>query len=109
MGKANAAQSEIDRDDVPLAELRQRKQRRLDSSNEELDHCLSGSSVIDPLAIESWQSSPISSSGPTTLPPLEVPGAALDATPSEQQQQPESSPVVPLDGHWQFQKKHQKL
>ena len=88
--KVTATQAEIDRDDIPLAVLRSNKRRRLDSKtspDEELDHCLSGSSVIDPLAIEYWQTTPISSFGHTSSPALEAPGAALDVAPQQQQQQ----------------------
>ena len=88
--KVTATQAEIDRDDIPLAVLRSNKRRRLDSKtspDEELDHCLSGSSVIDPLAIEYWQTTPISSFGHTSSPALEAPGATLDVAPQQQQQQ----------------------
>ena len=101
--KVTATKAEIDRDDIPLAVLCNNKRRRLDSSSdEELDNCLSGSSVIDPLAIEYWQTTPISSFGQTpSLPALEAPSATLEvALPHQQQeQQPaEGSPLVPLDG-----------
>ena len=101
--KVTAIQAEIDRDDIPLAVLRNNKRCRLDSSSdEELDNCLSGSSVIDPLAIEYWQTTPIPSFGQTpSLPALEAPSATLEvALPHQQQeQQPaEGSPLVPLDG-----------
>ena len=88
--KVTATQAEIDRDDIPLAVLRKNKRRRLDSKtspDEELDYCLSGSSVIDPLAIEYWQTTPISSFGHTSSPALEAPGATLDVAPQKQQQQ----------------------
>ena len=88
--KVTAAQAEIDRDDIPLAVLQKNKRRRLDSKtspDEELDYCLSGSSVIDPLAIEYWQTTPISSFGHTSSPALEAPGATLDVAPQKQQQQ----------------------
>ena len=99
--KVTGTQAEIDRDDIPLAVLRNNKRRKLDSSpDEELDYCLSGSSVVDPLAIEYWQTTPISSFGQTpSLPALEAPSATLDVALLEQQQQPaEGSPLVPLDG-----------
>ena len=102
-GKVTATQAEIDRDDIPLAVLRSNKRRRLDSKtspDEELDYCLSGSSVIDPLAIEYWQTTPISSFGQTSSPALEAPSATLDvALHKQQQQQPaEDLSLVPLDG-----------
>ena len=87
--KVTATQAEIDRDDIPLTVLRSNKRRRLDSKtspDEELDHCLSGSSVIDPLAIEYWQTTPISSFGHTSSPALEAPSATLDVAPQKQQQ-----------------------
>ena len=103
--KVTATQAEIDRDDIPLAVLRKNKRRRLDSKtspDEELDYCLSGSSVIDPLAIEYWQTTPISSFGHTSSPALEAPSATLDVAPQQQQQQQqqpaEDLPLVPLDG-----------
>ena len=97
--EVTATQAEIDRDDIPLAVLQNNKRRRLDSSDEELDFCLSGSSVIDPLAIEYWHTMPISSFE-QTLPALEAPSATLDVALSEQQeqQQAEGLPLVPLDG-----------
>ena len=101
--KVTATQAEIDRDDIPLAVLRKNKRHRLDSKtspDEELDYCLSGSSVIDPLAIEYWQTTPISSFGHTSSPALEAPNATLDVAPQQQQQQQraEDLPLVPLDG-----------
>ena len=100
--KVTATQAEIDRDDIPLAVLRNNKRCRLDSSSdEELDNCLSGSSVIDPSAIEYWQTTPISSFGQTPSPALEAPSATLDVAlieQQQQQQQAEGSPLVPLDG-----------
>ena len=96
--KVTATQAEIDRDDILLAVLHNNKRRRLDSSSdEELDNCLSGSSVIDPLAIEYWQTTPISSFG-QPLPAIEAPSATLDVALQQQQQQAEGSPLVPLDG-----------
>ena len=95
--KVTATQAEIDRDDIPLAVLRSNKRRRLDSKtspDEELDHCLSGSSVIDPLAIEYWQTTPISSFGHTSSPALEAPGATLDVAPQQQQQPAEDLPLA---------------
>ena len=97
--KVTATQAEIDRDDIPLAVLRSNKRRRLDSKtspDEELDHCLSGSSVIDPLAIEYWQTTPISSFGHTSSPALEAPGATLDRAPQQQQQQQQPAEDLPL-------------
>ena len=97
--EVTATQAEIDRDDIPLAMLQSNKRRRLDSSSdEELDYCLSGSSVIDPIAIEYWHTTPISSFGQTLSPALEAPSATLDVALLEQQQQTEGSPLVPLDG-----------
>ena len=103
--KVTATQAEIDRDDIPLAVLRKNKRRRLNSitppKDEELDCCLSGSSVIDPLAIEYWQTTPISSFGQTpSLPALEAPSATSNvALQQEQQQQTaEDMSLVPLDG-----------
>ena len=98
--KVTATQAEIDRDNIPLAVLHNNKRRRLDSSSdEELDYCLSGSSVIDPLAIKYWHTAPISSFRQTPSPALEVPSATLEVTLLQQQQQPaEGSPLVPLDG-----------
>ena len=99
--KVTATQAEIDRDDIPLAVLQNNKRHRLDSSDEELDFCLLGSSVIDPLAIEYRHTTPISSFGQTLLPALEAPSATLDvALPQQQkQQQPaEDVPLVPWDG-----------
>ena len=103
--KVTATQAEIDRDDIPLAVLRKNKRRRLSSTtppkDEELDCCLSGSSVIDPLAIEYWQTTPISSFGQTpSLPALEAPSATSNvALQQEQQQQTaEDLSLVPLDG-----------
>ena len=68
------------------------------SSDEELDNCLSRSSVIDPLAIEYWQTTPISSFGQTPSPALEAPSATLDVALPYQQQLAEDVPLVPLDG-----------
>ena len=102
--KVTATQAEIDRDDIPLAVLRKNKRRRLSSTtppkDEELDCCLSGSSVIDPLAIEYWQTTPISSFGQTpSLPALEAPSATPNVALQQQQQQPaEDMSLVPLDG-----------
>ena len=101
--KVTATQAEIDRDDIPLAVLRQNKRRRLSSitppQDEELDCCLSGSSVIDPLAIEYWQTTPISSFGQTpSLPALEAPSATSDVALQQQQQSAEDMSLVPLDG-----------
>ena len=101
--KVTATQAEIDRDDIPLAVLRKNKRRRLNSitpPDEELDCCLSGSSVIDPLAIEYWQTTPISSFGQTpSLPALEAPSATSDVALQQQQQQSaEDMSLVPLDG-----------
>ena len=104
--KVTATQAEIDRDDIPLAVLRKNKRRRLNSTTppeEELDYCLSGSSVIDPLAIEYWQTTPISSFGQTSSPALEAPSATLDVALTQQQQQQEQQSaedmsLVPLDG-----------
>ena len=101
--KVTATQAEIDRDNIPLAVLHKNKRRRLNSSSdEELDNCLSGSSVIDPLAIECWQTTPISSFGQTpSLPALEAPSVTLDVALSEQQQQQQQAedvPLVSLDG-----------
>ena len=99
--KVTGTQAEIDRDDIPLAVLRNNKRRKLDSSpDEELDYCLSGSSVVDPLANEYWPTTPISSFGQTpSLPALEAPSATLDVALIEQQQQSaEGPPLVPLDG-----------
>ena len=105
--KVTATQAEIDRDDIPLAVLRKNKRRRLSSAtpskDEELDCCLSGSSVIDPLAIEYWQTTPISSFGQTpSLPALEAPSAtsnvALQQQQQQQQQSAEDLSLVPLDG-----------
>ena len=102
--KVTATQAEIDRDDIPLAVLRTNKRRRLNSKtppDEELDYCLSGSSVIDPLAIEYWQTTPISSFGQTpSLPALEARSATSDVALQQQQQQQqpaEDLPLVPLD------------
>ena len=104
--KVTGTQAEMDRDDIPLAVLRNNKRRKLDSSlGEELDYCLSGSSVVDPLAIEYWPTTPISSFGQTpSLPALEAPSATLDVAPQQQQQQqpaedlplaiPATAPVV---------------
>ena len=86
--------------------LRKNKRRRLNSTtppDEELDYCLSGSSVIDPLAIEYWQTTPISSFGQTPLlPALEAPSATSDVALQQQQQQEQQSAedmsLVPLDG-----------
>ena len=102
--KVTATQAEIDRDDIPLAVLRKNKRRRLSSTtppkDEELDCCLSGSSVIDPLAIEYWQTTPISSFGQTpSLPALEAPSATSKVALQQQQQQTaEDMSLVPLDG-----------
>ena len=101
--KVTATQAEIDRDDIPLAVLRKNKRRRLSSTtppDEELDCCLSGSSVIDPLAIEYWQTTPISSFGQTpSLPALEAPSATSDVALNQQHQQSaEDMSLVPLDG-----------
>ena len=102
--KVTATQAEIDRDDIPLAVLRKNKRRRLSSitppKDEELDCCLSGSSVIDPLAIEYWQTTPISSFGQTpSLPALEAPSATSNVALQQQQQQTaEDMSLVPLDG-----------
>ena len=106
--KVTATQAEIDRDDIPLAVLHKNKRRRLNSTtppkDEELDYCLSGSSVIDPLAIEYWQTTPISSFGQTpSLPALEAPSATSDVALQQQQQQQqqqsaEDMSLVPLDG-----------
>ena len=102
--KVTATQAEIDRDDIPLAVLRNNKRRRLNSitppKDEELDCCLSGSSVIDPLAIEYWQTTPISSFGQTpSLPALEAPSATSQVALQQQQQQTaEDMSLVPLDG-----------
>ena len=104
--KVTATQAEIDRDDIPLAVLRKNKRRRLNSTtppDEELDYCLSGSSVIDPLAIEYWQTTPISSFGQTpSLLALEAPSATSDVAFQQQQQQEQQSAedmsLVPLDG-----------
>ena len=102
--KVTATQAEIDRDDIPLAVLRNNKRRRLNSitppKDEELDCCLSGSSVIDPLAIEYWQTTPISSFGQTpSLPALEAPSATSKVALQQQQQQTaEDMSLVPLDG-----------
>ena len=102
--KVTATQAEIDRDDIPLAVLRKNKRRRLSSTtpqqDEGLDYCLSGSSVIDPLAIEYWQTTPISSFGQTpSLPALEAPSATSDVALQQQQQQTaEDMSLVPLDG-----------
>ena len=102
--KVTATQAEIDRDDIPLAVLRKNKRRRLSSTtppkDEELDCCLSGSSVIDPLAIEYWQTTPISSFGQTpSLPALEAPSATPNVALQQQQQQTaEDMSLVPLDG-----------
>ena len=103
--KVTATQAEIDRDDIPLAVLHKHKRRRPNSktpSDEELDYCLSGSSVIDPLAIEYWQTTPISSFGQTpSLPALEALSATLDVALQQQQQeqQPaEDMSLVPLGG-----------
>ena len=98
--KVTATQAEIDRDDIPLAVLHNNKRRRLDS-DEELENCLSGSSAIDPLAIEYWQTTPISSFRQTPSPALEASSATLDVAlieQQQQQQQAEGSPLVPLDG-----------
>ena len=101
--KVTATQAEIDRDDIPLAVLRNNKRRRLNSitpPDEELDCCLSGSSVIDPLAIEYWQTTPISSFKQTpSLPALEAPSATSDVALQQQEQQSaEDMSLVPLDG-----------
>ena len=103
--KVTATQAEIDRDDIPLAVLHKNKRRRLNSKtppDEELDYCLSGSSVIDPLAIEYWQTTPISSFGQTpSLPALEAPSATSDVALQQQQQQHQSAEdmsLAPLDG-----------
>ena len=101
--KVTATQAEIDRDDIPLAVLRNNKRRRLNSTtppDEELEYCLSGSSVIDPLAIEYWQTTPISSFGQTpSLPALEAPSATSDVALQQQEQQSaEDMSLVPLDG-----------
>ena len=102
--KVTATQAEIDRDDIPLAVLRKNKRRRLSSTtppkDEELDCCLSGSSVIDPLAIEYWQTTPISSFGQTpSLPALEAPSATSDVALQQQEHQSaEDMSFVPLDG-----------
>ena len=104
--KVTATQAEIDRDDIPLAVLRKNKRRRLNSTtppDEELDYCLLGSSVIDPLAIEYWQTTPISSFGQTpSLLALEAPSATSDVALQQQQQQEQQSAedmsLVPLDG-----------
>ena len=97
--KVTAAQAEIDRDDIPLAVLRKNKRRWLDSKtspDEELDYCLSGSSVIDPLAIEYWQTTPISSFGHMSSPALEAPSATLDVALHQQQQQQQPAEDLPL-------------
>ena len=102
--KVTATQAEIDRDDIPLAVLRKNKRRRLSSTtppqDEELDCCLSGSSVIDPLAIEYWQTTPISSFGQTPpLPALEAPSATADVALNQQEHHSaEDMSLVPLDG-----------
>ena len=101
--KVTATQAELDRDDIPLAVLRNNKRRRLNSitpPDEELEYCLSRSSVIDPLAIEYWQTTPISSFGQTpSLPALEAPSATSDVALQQQQQQSaEDMSLVPLDG-----------
>ena len=102
--KVTATQAEIDRDDIPLAVLRKNKRRRLSSTtppqDEGLDYCLSGSSVIDPLAIEYWQTTPISSFGQTpSMPALEAPSATSDVALQQQQHQSaEDMSLVPLDG-----------
>ena len=108
--KVTATQAEIDRDDIPLAVLHKNKRCRLNSKtppDEELDYCLSGSSVIDPLAIEYWQTTPISSFGQTlSLPALEAPSATSDVALQQQQQQQQSAEdmsLVPLDGTLQSQ------
>ena len=97
--KVTAAQAEIDRDDIPLAVLRKNKRRRLDSKtspDEELDYCLLRSSVIDPLAIEYWQTTPISSFGHMSSPALEAPSATLDVALHQQQQQQQPAEDLPL-------------
>ena len=102
--KVTATQAEIDRDDIPLAVLRKNKRRRLNSTtppqDEGLNYCLSGSSVIDPLAIEYWQTTPISSFGQTpSLPALEAPSATSDVALQQQEHQSaEDMSLVPLDG-----------
>ena len=100
--KVTATQAEIDMDDIPLAVLHKNKRRRLNSKtppDEELDYCLSRSSVIDPLAIEYWQTTPISSFGHMSSPALEAPSATLDVALQQQQQQSaEDMSLVPLDG-----------
>ena len=104
-GKVAREQAEIDRDDIALSVLHQSKRRRKNDSltpqDEELDYCLSGSSVVDPLSIEYWQTTPISSFGHTSSPALEAPSATLDVAPQQQQQQQQSAvemSLVPLDG-----------
>ena len=102
--KVTATQAEIDRDDIPLAVLRKNKRRRLNSTtppqDEGLDYCLSGSTVIDPLAIEYWQTTPISSFVKTpSLPALEAPSATSDVALQQQEHQSaEDMSLVPLDG-----------
>ena len=102
--KVTATQAEIDRDVIPLAVLHKNKRRRLNSKtppDEELNYCLSGSSVIDSLAIEYWQTTPISSFGQTSSPALEAPSATSDVELQQQQQQQQSAEemsLVPLDG-----------
>ena len=114
-GKVACEQAEIDRDDIPLSVLHQSKRRRKNISktppDEELDYCLSGSSVVDPLSIEYWQTTPISSFGHTSSPALEAPSATLDVALQQQQQQQQQQrqqqqqqksavdmSLVPLDG-----------
>ena len=101
--KVTATQAEIDRDDIPLAVLHKNKRCRLNSKtppDEELDYCLSGSSVIDPLAIEYWQTTPIPSFEQTSLPALEAPSATSGVALQQQQQHQsaEDMSLVPLDG-----------
>ena len=50
-GKASLFDADDDLDDIPLAERRRRKRRRLTDSmpSDDVDFCLAGSSVVDPL------------------------------------------------------------